>query len=101
MKSDTTPPVSPPAVPTLPPPSSVQAGETMNPPIPEEILEEWRWIMKGRDEGVFDEYAGKHVAVYQQKIWGSSYDPDLLREYLALKHQMDPERFVIVYIDRC
>ncbi len=77
-----------------------QPSDTLTPPIPEELLEEWRWIMKGRDEGVFDEYAGKHVAVYQQKIWGSSYDPDLLREYLALKHQMDAERFVIVYIDR-
>jgi hypothetical protein len=83
--------------PQLPPPPGNDAA---SPPIPEEILEEWRWIMKGRDEGVFDEYPGKHVAVYQQKIWGSSYDPELLREYLALKHQMDPERFVIVYIDR-
>lgn len=100
MKPDTTPPVPPAMVPPLDTPSSVQAEETMSPPIPEEILEEWRWIMKGREEGVFDEYAGKHVAVYQQKIWGSSYDPDLLREYLALKHRMDPECFVIVYIDR-
>jgi hypothetical protein len=68
--------------------------------MPEETLNEWRWIMKGREEGVFDEYAGKHVAVYQQKVWGSSFDPDLLREYLALKHQIDPEKFVMVYIDR-
>ncbi len=69
--------------------------------IPEETLNEWRWIVKGREEGVFDEYAGKHVAVYQQKIWGSSYDPELLREYLALKHQINPGKFIVVYIDRC
>ena len=100
MKAETTPPISPPTVPTANIPSSGKAEEALSPPIPEEILEEWRWIMNGRDEGVFDEHRGKHVADYQQKIWGSSYDPDLLREYLALKHQIDPERFVIVYIDR-
>lgn len=82
------------------PPRTPPENDAAPPPIPEEIVEEWRWIMKGRDEGVFDDYAGKHVAVYQQKIWGGSYDPELLREYLALKHQIDPERFVIVYIDR-
>ncbi|HEY7312324.1 MAG TPA: hypothetical protein VH643_23370 [Gemmataceae bacterium] len=100
MKSDTTPPISPPVAPALNVPSSAQAEESMNPPIPEEIVEDWRWIMKGREEGVFDSYAGKHVAVYQQKIWGSSLDAELLREYVALKHQIDPERLVIVYIDR-
>ena len=68
--------------------------------IPEQILDEWRWIFHGREEGVFDDYPGKHVAVYQQKIWGSSYDPELLREYVALKYQIDPERLVVVYIDR-
>jgi hypothetical protein len=82
-------------------PSTPADGQSEWGEIPEEVLEDWRWIMNGRNEGVFDEYAGKHVAVYQQKIWGSSYDPDRLREYLALKHQMDPRKFVIVYIDRC
>jgi hypothetical protein len=77
-----------------------QASDAPTPPIPEEIVEEWRWILKGREEGFFDEYPGKHVAVYQQKIWGSSYDPELLREYLALKHHIDPARFIMVYIDR-
>ena len=84
-----------PAAPPAPANAQSEWGE-----IPEEILNEWRWIFRGREEGVFDAYAGKHVAVYQQKIWGSSYDPDLLREYLALKHQIDPEKLVIVYIDR-
>lgn len=104
--SDTTHPEVPgisepmPRASTAPSPSSSANDQSEWGEIPEEILEEWRWIMKGREEGAFDQYAGKHVAVYQQKIWGSSYDPDLLREHLALKHQIDPERFVIVYIDR-
>ena len=68
--------------------------------IPEQILEDWRWIFNGREEGVFDGYAGKHVAAYQQKIWGSSYDPDLLREYVALKYQIDPKQLVVVYFGR-
>jgi hypothetical protein len=107
--SDTTHPDVPPA--EVPASSAQTPGAPTMPPapvntqsewgaIPEEILNEWRWIMKGREEGAFDEHAGKHVAVYQQKVWGSSYDPDLLREYLALKHQIDPQKFVIVYIDR-
>jgi hypothetical protein len=69
-------------------------------PIDEEIVEEWRWIMEARQRGDFDSYRGQHVAVYRQKIWGSSYDPELLREYIALKYQIDPERLVVVYIDR-
>lgn len=68
--------------------------------IDEQIVNEWRWIMDARARGDFDDYPGKHVAVYQQKIWGSSYDPELLREFIALKHQIDPERLVVVYIDR-
>ncbi len=87
------------ATPTAPPTRANAQSELGD--IPEETLNEWRWIVKGREEGVFDEYAGKHVAVYQQKIWGSSYDPELLREHLALKYKIDPQRFVIVYIDRC
>lgn len=99
--SDTTHPEVPtPAVPGASAPPSPANGQSQLGEIPEDILNEWRWIFQGRDEGVFDEYRGKHVAVYQQKIWGSSYDPELLREYLALKYQIDPESFVIVYIDR-
>jgi hypothetical protein len=99
MKPDAPPPVSPPTTPPVNIPSSVQTEEVMNPPIPEEILDSWRWIYKGREEGLFDQYAGKHIAVFDQKVWGSSYDPELLREYVALKHQLDPNRLVIAYID--
>lgn len=101
MKPDTTPPISPPVAPALNVPSSAQAEESMNPPIPEEILDAWRWIFQGREEGLFDQYAGKHIAVFDRKVWGSSYDPELLREYVALKHHLDPDRLVIAYIDRC
>lgn len=77
-----------------------QASNVPTPPIPEEILDEWRWIFQAREEGLFDQYPGEHVAVYQQKIWGSSLDAKLLREHVALKYQIDPKRLVIVYIDR-
>lgn len=99
MKPDTTPPVPPAMVPPLDAPLSVQAEETMNPPIPEEILDSWRWIHEDAEEGLFAQYAGKHIAVFERKVWGSSYDPDLLREYVALKYQLDPDRLVIAYID--
>jgi hypothetical protein len=100
MKPDTPPLVSPSADLPLNAPASVQADESMNPPIPEEILDSWRWIYQGREEGLFDQYAGKHIAVFDRKVWGSSFDPDLLREYVALKYQLDPDRLVIAYIDR-
>jgi hypothetical protein len=101
MKPETTPHVPPATIPPLDAASSVQAEETMNPPIPEEILDSWRWIYQGREEGLFDQYAGKHIAVFDHKVWGSSFDPELLREYVALKYQLDPDRLVIAYIDEC
>ncbi len=64
---------------------------------PEEILNEWRWIFQARERGDFDPYRGQHVAVLEGKILGSGYDPQLLRELLALKHHLDPKRIVTVY----
>lgn len=101
MKPDTMPPVSSATGSAVNAPSPVQAEEAMNPPIPEEILDSWRWIFQGREEGSFDQYAGKHIAVFDRKVWGSSFDPELLREYVALKYQLDPDRLVIAYIDEC
>jgi hypothetical protein len=40
----------------------------MNSPVPEEILDSWRWINQGREEGLFDPYAGKHIAVFDRKL---------------------------------
>jgi hypothetical protein len=65
---------------------------------PEEILEEWRWIFAARERGDFDSYRGQHVAVMNGKILGSGYDPQLLVELLALKHNLDPKRIVTVYV---
>ena len=65
---------------------------------PEEILNEWRWIFAARERGDFDSYRGQHVAVLNGKILGSGYDPQLLAELLALKHNLDPKRIVTVYV---
>jgi hypothetical protein len=69
-------------------------------PIPEEILEDWRFVFRGREEGLFDGYAGQHLAVFGQKVLDSGSDPARLREEVARRHQLDPERLVIAYIDR-
>jgi hypothetical protein len=99
MKPDTTPPFSPAMGLPVDAPSPTQAEEAMNPPIPEEILDSLRWIYEDAQEGFFEQYAGKHIAVFDRKVWGSSYDPDLLREYVALKYQLDRNRLLITYID--
>jgi hypothetical protein len=99
MKPDTTPPFPSVMGPSGNTPSPVRAEETMNPPVPEEILDSLRWIYEDAKEGEFAEYAGKHIAIHDRKVWGSSYDPDLLREYGALKYKLDPDRLVITYID--
>ncbi|HTU18658.1 MAG TPA: hypothetical protein VMG10_11405 [Gemmataceae bacterium] len=65
---------------------------------PEELLNEWRWIFAARERGDFDSYRGQHVAVMNGKILGSGYDPQLLVELLALKHNLDPKRIVTVYV---
>jgi hypothetical protein len=87
------PPLSPtPAVPPLPP------REDWG-PLPEDVLDEWRWINQGIEEGWFEEFKGKHVAVCDKKVLASSWDPILLRDYVALKYQLNPDRVVIAYID--
>lgn len=65
---------------------------------PEEILNEWRWIFAARERGDFDSYRGQHVAVLNGQILGSGYDPQLLVELLASKHNLDPKRIVTVYV---
>jgi hypothetical protein len=70
-----------------------------DPALEEEILAEWRWILQERGQGRFDEHAGRHVAVVNRTMLGSSRDPDLLRQYLAEKHPIDPRRIVTFYVD--
>lgn len=81
------------------PPSPIPAnGQSEWGEVPEEILNDWRWIFAARERGDFDPYRGQHVAVMDGKILGSGYDPQLLRELLALKHNLDPKRIVTVYV---
>jgi hypothetical protein len=67
--------------------------------IPEDVLEDWRWINQERATGRFDEYAGQHVAVLKQTVLGSGRDSHLLRAYLCEKHHIAPERLVVFYVD--
>jgi hypothetical protein len=60
-----------------------------------EALDEWAWVLQARSEGRFDEYTGQFVAVVNKVVLGSSLDPNLLRQYLAEKHHLDPRRIVI------
>jgi hypothetical protein len=68
-------------------------------PPSDETLGEWRWIYKAGAEGSLAQYSGKHIAVFQQKVWDSGRDPELLLKYVALKFGLDPERVVVAYID--
>jgi hypothetical protein len=68
-------------------------------PVPEEILDEWRWIYQERQTDLFVPYGGQHIAVYRQQVLGASRDPLLLRRFLAETHHLDPERLVIFYVD--
>jgi hypothetical protein len=83
------------------PPSEVP-GEESSPnraPNPDELLNEWRWIYQQRETEAFRKYRGRHVAVCGQKVWGSSTDPTLLLEHVALKYGLDPRKVVVAYID--
>jgi hypothetical protein len=75
------------------------AEPAYDPALEEEILDEWRWLMQERGKGAFDQYAGKHVAVVNRTVLGSSLDPDLLRLYLSEKHKIDPRRIVTFYVE--
>jgi hypothetical protein len=87
-----------PGAPTAPSASAPANTQSEWGPIPEEILNDWRWIFDARERGDFDPYRGQHVAVMNGKILGSGYDPQLLRELLALKYHLDPERIVTVFV---
>jgi hypothetical protein len=39
------------------------------------------------------------VAVVNRTVLGSSRDPNLLRQYLAEKYQINPRRFVIFFVE--
>src|SRR5437660_7992961 len=65
----------------------------------EQQLDDWRWIFQARSDGSFEPYAGKHVAVLGKKVLGSGLDAELLREHVALTHQVEPNRLVIAYVD--
>jgi hypothetical protein len=67
--------------------------------LPEELLDEWRWIYQERQTERFDQYRGQHIAVLGKRVWASGSDPELLRDHVALKYQLDPDRLVIAYID--
>jgi hypothetical protein len=73
--------------------------EPQRPPLDQEVLEDWRWVFKGREEGRFDEYRGKHIAVVGKKVVGSDDNPMQLRYTLADALGLDRERLVIVYIE--
>jgi hypothetical protein len=68
-------------------------------PFPEAVLADWRWVHQQKATGQFAEYAGMHVAVLDQKVLGASWDPILLRQTLAEKHHLDPQRLVVTYVD--
>jgi hypothetical protein len=68
-------------------------------PIPEDVLDDWRWIYQERETGRFNQYAGQHIAVYRQQVLGAGRDPVLLAQVLAEKHHLDPNRLVMTYIE--
>ena len=100
VPSQAVPDASAPAssTPSMTPPTA--NGQSELGEFPEEILEEWRWIFAARERGDFDSYRGQHVAVMNGKILGSGYDPQLLVELLALKHNLDPKRIVTVFVGK-
>ncbi len=88
---------------TSPPSNESPAGavcEETASALPEDVLEDWRFVSQGREAGAFDQYAGLHLAVFGQKVLESGPDPVRLRTEVAQKHQLDPDRLVIAYIDR-
>jgi uncharacterized protein DUF5678 len=92
-------PTSPPE-----PPLSVTATATPDQPIdggpvPDEELNEWRWIFRAREEGGLSEFVGKHIAVVNQKVVASHEDLRRLNAILRDDLHLDPDRVVTALID--
>jgi hypothetical protein len=61
--------------------------------------EDWRWLFRGRETGLFDQYRGRHIAIVGKKVVGSDDDPLQLRAAVAAALHMHPERVVVAYVD--
>jgi hypothetical protein len=68
-------------------------------PLSEEMLDEWRWIFKGREEGWLAEYVGKHIAVVHQKVVASHENLRELNRILKEELHLDPYEVVTALID--
>jgi hypothetical protein len=65
------------------------------PPLDEEMIDNWRWIVEEGAKGRFYEYDGKYVAIMNKTIYGSGRDPELLEKYVVEKYGLDPKRLII------
>jgi hypothetical protein len=97
MAHDTNESVHPPLPGAWPVPAP--SGTDSAPDIPEEILDDWRWVFQGRQEGWLEQYAGRHIAVLNQQVIASDADLRRLRCVLAETHHLDPNRVVTAYVD--
>jgi hypothetical protein len=60
---------------------------------------DWNWAHQQHEAGRLDEFRGEFVAVLQGRVIGHGSDPADLRQRLAGKHAVDPERLVVLYVE--
>jgi hypothetical protein len=65
-----------------------------------EVLEDWSWLFDELKAGRLKPYAGHYVAVFEKRILGSGEDVTQLQRTVAADHHLDPDRLVIMYVDK-
>lgn len=56
------------------------------------------WGYDQGEKGAFAQYAGKNVAILHKQVVGADPDWGKVREEVALKYGVDPERVVVIWI---
>jgi hypothetical protein len=64
-----------------------------------EVTADWKWTREQYNAGAFDDVPGQYVAVAHKERLGSGPFPDVLKDEVAAKTGLPPERLVIFYID--
>lgn len=62
------------------------------------LLADWKYINEQQNAGAWIDHAGDYVAVYAKRVLGYGPNPLKLREEVAAKTGLSPNRIAITYV---
>src|SRR5438309_1468659 len=75
------------------------AGDLEAGPLQKLILADLKWARQRYEEGAFDQFAGRYIAVANATSFGAGDDLGTLRQEAAREAGVAPERVALFYVD--